>query len=139
LAPETPLAAPTAGGIVLLIDDEDTVREVAQRQLERGGYRVYAAPNGPAGLDMLREGIPDLAGVLLDLTMPHMMGDEVAHAIHELRPGTPIILMSGYSAEALAEQHANIGVVGFIQKPFSRATLLAAVERLLGGDTPAAG
>ncbi|HEX5691716.1 MAG TPA: PAS domain S-box protein, partial [Roseiflexaceae bacterium] len=135
LPQELPLAAAAAsGGTLLLIDDEDTVREVAQRQLERGGYRVYAAASGPAGLQMLREGIPGLAGVLLDLTMPQMMGDQVARAIHELRPGTPIILMSGYSAEALAEQHAHIGVVGFIQKPFSRGTLFATIERLLGNN-----
>jgi CheY-like chemotaxis protein len=127
----TAAAAPERRAL-LVIDDDASVRTVARRLLEQMGFDVHTAADGPSGLDMLAAGIDGLAGVLVDLTMPRMTGDAVARAIHDRWPGTPVVLVSGYSAEAFAAQQAGLAVAGFVQKPFSRASLRSAVERLLG-------
>ena len=116
---------------VLVIDDEDTVREITRRMLGRIGYGVLLANSGPAGLALLREGIPDLAAVLIDLLMPEMNGDAVARAIHERYPATPVILMSGYSAETIVEEYAATQLAGVMQKPFTIEALRAALADAL--------
>jgi two-component system cell cycle sensor histidine kinase/response regulator CckA len=122
-------SAPNHGSI-LVIDDEEAVRVVARNMLERCGFTVYAAANGPAGLEMLPE-LASLHGVVLDLTMPSMGGDTVARAIQKLRPGLPIVLMSGYSAIEVARQYAGLGIASFLQKPFTLDTLEGALRDMV--------
>jgi signal transduction histidine kinase/CheY-like chemotaxis protein len=110
-------------GAVLVIDDDEQVRRITARFLERMGFSVFSAPDGLTGLQLLRTGIPSLAAVLVDLTMPQLSGDVVARLVGELAPGTPVVLMSGYSASEIAAQHANLGVAAFVQKPFGFDTL----------------
>jgi two-component system, cell cycle sensor histidine kinase and response regulator CckA len=116
-------------GAILIIDDDQQVREISARFLQRMGFSVFTAPDGSAGLAMLRAGIPNLALVLLDLTMPQLSGDRVAQLIHELMPNTPVLLMSGYNARELENEHAGLGLAGFIQKPFSFDALQRAINQ----------
>jgi signal transduction histidine kinase/CheY-like chemotaxis protein len=135
-----PLAAPAAAttdwrgaGIVLVVDDDADVRAVATRILERRGFSVLTAADGLSGLEVFREQAGGLACVLLDMTMPHMSGEEAFRAMRRLDPDTPIILMSGYNEQEVISQFAGRRLAGFLQKPFTaedlRRLLAQIVER----------
>jgi CheY-like chemotaxis protein len=120
-----------AGRLVLVIDDDAEVRILAQRVLERGGYRVVLAEDGLIGVRYFTEHYTDIAAVLLDLTMPIMSGLETFNALQQIQPGIPILLCSGYSEEDATTHFVGRGLAGFIQKPFRPADLLAALHQKL--------
>lgn len=126
------LAPSPPAGTVLIIDDEPAVRAVLRRMLERLGLQVREAVDGPSGLMLLEELGDDLRAVLVDVTMPAMSGGAVAEQVTARRPGTPVVLMSGYPAEEVMRQHAHLPLAGVLQKPFSSAD----VRRLLGESGP---
>ena len=76
-----------SSGTILVVDDEETVRAVARKLLEKIGYRVLLAADGRAGLDLFRQQTQEIDVVLLDLTMPHMNGEETYREMRLLRPG----------------------------------------------------
>jgi two-component system, cell cycle sensor histidine kinase and response regulator CckA len=113
-APETQWAG---GGHILLVEDEDPVRMVAERALSRAGYTVTAASDGEEGLEKVQEGGKfDL--VLSDVVMPSMDGPAMAREIRKLVPDIPLIFMSGYAEEQLRKE-IDIGNMHFLAKPFS--------------------
>ncbi|HEU4328749.1 MAG TPA: response regulator, partial [Roseiflexaceae bacterium] len=116
-------------GTLLVIDDENEVRTLLELMLPRLGYQVRSAVDGIAGLRLLQNGIPDLAGVLVDLSMPGMSGGTVARHIRASLPDLPIILMSGYRVEDLDPQLEEIGGTAFLHKPFSMSHLLAVLTQ----------
>ncbi len=122
----------TGSGAVLVVDDESTVRAVAERYLERLGFRAICAPDGEAALELLRESDVAIRCVLLDLTMPRLGGLETYRELQQLRPELPVILMSGYNEQQAVERFSGGGLAGFLQKPFQlerlRACLRAALE-----------
>ncbi|MEM1194848.1 MAG: response regulator [Pseudomonadota bacterium] len=107
----------SAGGRVLLVEDEDMVRIVAERALARAGYQVTACPGGEEGLTALAEG-SDFDLVVSDVVMPGMDGPAMARAIRQQRPDMPILFMSGYAEEQLRKE-IDIPDMHFIAKPFS--------------------
>jgi PAS domain S-box-containing protein len=116
-------------GQVLVIDDEPDVRMVATRMLERLGFHVLIASNGPEALAMLPAVAAHLAVVFVDLAMPQMRGDAVAAAIRQQHPDLPLVVMSGYSAA----QHLPSGAhIAYLQKPFTLADLQAVLEAAVG-------
>ncbi|GAB4203019.1 MAG: hypothetical protein OHK0022_26740 [Roseiflexaceae bacterium] len=117
--------SPLNQGTLLVIDDESEVRTLLELMLPRLGYQVQTAADGPAGLRLFQQGLPDLVGVLVDLSMPGMSGDIVAQHIRAAQPDLPIILMSGYRAEDLDPQFEELSGVGFLHKPFSVQALMA--------------
>ena len=128
-----------AGGTVLAIDDEPSLREILSRLLARMGSRTVVAADGMQGLQSFSQQQDDIRLVLVDLAMPRMGGEEVVRALRPMRPGLPIILMSGYPVEKVGE-FAGVGVDGFLQKPFRAAHLdraigdaLASAWRRMGG------
>lgn len=130
-------AAPTAvagsfTGTALLIEDEERVRAVTSRMLERLGLIVYTAPNGEAGLAALDAGLPDLGLVLVDLTMPGIGGDVVARTVQLRWPGLPVVLMSGYGTAQIEQVLADTAPAAVLAKPFSLEALRGAVARALG-------
>lgn len=129
-APAPAASAATAQGTLLVVDDEEGVRDMIARMLEQLGYNAVVAASGQAALALLEAGIPDLCGVILDLTMPGMGGEAVSQAIQAIRPGTPIILMSGYSAEEATRQYQGPGLRDFLQKPFRREELAVALTSI---------
>jgi CheY-like chemotaxis protein len=110
-------------GVILVVDDEDMVREVAQMMLESFGYTVLAAVDGLEGLRLLKAH-ERIDAVLLDLTMPRMSGEETFREIHRLRPTLPIILVSGYNEQEVNDQFISQQIAGFIQKPFQLSELM---------------
>ncbi|MGI8990048.1 MAG: hybrid sensor histidine kinase/response regulator [Bryobacteraceae bacterium] len=131
--PTTPVPPVPRGKTVLVVDDEEVVRSVAQRTLEASGYQVHIAENGLRALDRFRAGPEKVDVVLLDLTMPLVDGEETYRRLQQLRPGISVILSSGYSSDALASRFAGRGFAGFLQKPYSARQLVETVARVLGG------
>lgn len=110
-------------GTVLVVDDEDTVRTVAQRMLERFGYTVLTAADGQEGVDVFRAHADEIVAVVLDMTMPRLAGDEAFREIRRIRADARVILMSGYNEQDATHRFAGKGLSGFLQKPFNSTEL----------------
>jgi PAS domain S-box-containing protein len=118
-------------GTILVVDDESTVRSVAQRTLEQYGYQVVLAENGHQAVDMLSDH-PEIRAIILDLAMPVMTGDQAVPYLRRIHPTVPIILTSGYAEADAREQFAGAGITTFLQKPYKAATLLESIAASLG-------
>lgn len=138
VAPDTPKpkSIPMAAqlrrgsGIILVVDDESAVREMAKCALESNGYSVLLAGDGLEAIRRVSE-YPEVRAVLLDLTMPRMGGDTAACQIRALRPELPILLSSGYFGSE-PEGGVERSWSGFLQKPYTAAELLQKLGCLLG-------
>jgi signal transduction histidine kinase/CheY-like chemotaxis protein len=111
---------------VLLVDDDERVRDVTARMLESGGHRVDVAGDGEQALRLLRENGYDM--VLTDVVMPKMGGLELAAAVEEIAPQTLVVLASGYPLDETIDP----SVVHFIPKPFQRRQLLESIAAIAG-------
>jgi PAS domain S-box-containing protein len=122
-------------GLVLVIDDEQAVRNAAVAALYRYGYRVATAKNGEEGAELFGRCPGEFAAVLLDLTMPVMGGDTALRTIRRIRPDVPVIASSGYSeTEAVRRMGCSLGpgeLTGFLQKPYTPAALAQKVREAL--------
>lgn len=124
-------------GLVLVIEDELLMCEVAKEMLEAHGLSVFTATNGQEGVALFREHAQDLRAVLLDLKLPGLSGEEVLREIHHVRPQTPVILVTALEEATARPRLADFPVAGFIQKPFYLGPLLRKVREVLdrmGGD-----
>ena len=118
-------------GAVLVVDDEESVRLVVRRMLERFGFTVLTAADGYEGLQVLRQHVEKIVAVLLDLTMPGMDGEETFRQMRHLRADVPVILSSGYDEQDVASRFAGKGLAGFIQKPYQPTELIAKLRSVL--------
>ena len=118
------------GGHILIVEDEDTVRLVAERALLRQGYKVTTACDGEEGLEKVQQGGGfDL--VVSDVVMPSMDGPAMAREIRKFAPALPVVFMSGYAEEQLRRQ-IDIENVHFMPKPFSVQQISDKVAQVLG-------
>ena len=118
-------------GLVLVVDDEETVRSVAQLALERHGFSVLLASDGMEALRVYDAEERDIALVVLDLTMPRMGGEETFRELRK-RDGTlRILLSSGYNEQETTHRFSGRGLSGFIQKPYTTTELLERVKAIL--------
>jgi signal transduction histidine kinase/CheY-like chemotaxis protein len=126
-------AAPSrpAEGTILVVDDDETVRDVASRMLRRMGYDVLAACDGREAVDLFRRQPQAIDCVLLDLTMPRMSGEAAFTEIRAIRPGVPVVMASGYNEQEVARRFTDQAVPGFIQKPFQSADLARKIQEAL--------
>ena len=115
----------SATELVLVVDDDEGIREMVEIALSDEGYEVMTAPHGAAALDLLQERPPSL--ILLDMRMPVMDGWQFAQAYHQ-RPGphAPIIVVT--AAREASDRAAQIGADGVLAKPFLLTDLIAVVE-----------
>ncbi len=120
VAEEAPAA--TGAATVLVIDDEESVRQFATKTLERSGFQVLAAANGAAAIEMCRRH-PEVGLVLLDLSMPGRSGHEVLPELRKLLPEVPIIVSSGYSEHETMGRFAGQQVKAFLPKPYTSKRL----------------
>jgi CheY-like chemotaxis protein len=125
-AAETP-----AGRTILVVDDEDGVREVACRILTGAGYQVLAAANGEEALAVADGHDGTIHAVITDVVMPRMNGAELARALRTRRPTVPVLYMSGYAAPLMTEQGLLEPGVTVLGKPFTRTQLLDAILAIL--------
>ncbi|MBX3737958.1 MAG: PAS domain S-box protein [Candidatus Didemnitutus sp.] len=134
-APMAPVTVAGRGRLVLVCDDEPSVREVASVVLRHAGFAVVEAGNGREALVIFSERRGAIALVLMDIMMPLLTGDRAAADIRQLEPGLPVIFMSGLM-ELDAVQAAMKNTIGqtppLLKKPFAAGDLLAAVARAVG-------
>jgi CheY-like chemotaxis protein len=119
-------------GLVLLVDDEEPVRNVGKRMLERIGFSVVTAGDGDEGVALYERLQDRVRCVLLDLTMPRMNGETAFREIRRIRKNAPIVVSSGYTREEVAEKFKDKGLTGFIQKPYQSGKLLETLRSILG-------
>jgi excisionase family DNA binding protein len=124
-------ASPAAGRPrVLVVDDEAAIRELLQKTLALAEYDVDLAPDGRTALDRLRIIPYDL--LITDLKMPGVDGLTVIREARRLKADIPVIIITGFSTEASAIEAVNLGVSGYLTKPFRVPRVLAAAAKALG-------
>ena len=131
-AAQTITNAASDGETVMVVDDEQIVRRSAKTMLERFGYSVVLAENGKEAVDLYRILADKIDVVLLDMTMPIMNGEQAFRELKTIRPDARVILSSGYNEGEAVRRFAGKGLAGFIQKPYSAATLAQKVRAVLG-------
>jgi two-component system cell cycle sensor histidine kinase/response regulator CckA len=124
-------AAPPASETILLIEDAEPLREMVQEILEGDGFRVLAAANGERALQAASAHAGPIALVITDVVMPGMSGPAVAKRLQAVRPGTRVLLMSGYTDSAAGSEGGIDSGAHFIQKPFSADALLRKVREVM--------
>lgn len=116
-------------GTVLLVDDEETIRALGSEMLRELGFRVLTAEDGRHALEVLKEH-DDVSFVILDLTMPHMDGEQAFREIRRLRPDMKVIMSSGYNEQEVTQRFVGKGLAGFIQKPYKLSTVRDVISKL---------
>jgi nitrogen-specific signal transduction histidine kinase/CheY-like chemotaxis protein len=124
---------------VLIVDDEEIVRHTAKAALERYGYHPGIATNGQDAIRIYAERGQEIALVLLDLTMPGLSGEETAKELLRVNPDCNILLSSGYNESEATRNLGSIRICGFLQKPYTAATLADKVRQCLHPSPPASG
>ena len=118
-------------GTVLVVDDEDTVRKVARRILERAGFETLGACHGREAIEILNEDPERITAVLLDLRMPVMDGAETLPALRFLRPNIPVVVASGYSEHEIADRVSGEASTAVLAKPYRATQLLDAMRQVM--------
>ena len=116
-------------GSILLVEDEDMVRAVAERALTRQGYTVESAVDGEEAVELLKQG-RDYDLIVSDVVMPNIDGPTMGRMARDMRPGIRILFMSGYAEEQLRKTIA-LDNVGFLPKPFTIPQIAKAVADIL--------
>ena len=117
--------------VVLVVDDEDAIRRMSRRILEKGGYRVMEASNGTEALALLADDTP-LDLLMADLEMPELAGEEMARRIRAARPDLKVLYVTGHIDRLFDERRLWEGEA-FLDKPFTAGGLLEAVSLILYG------
>ena len=118
---------------VLVIDDEEAIRQVARDILGSYGYRVLLAEDGEEGIAVFRSQSRQIDLVILDMVMPKRGGRETLLKLQEIDPGVRVLFSTGYSQNGKVNEILALGVKGFIQKPYQIRDLLAKVREILDG------
>jgi CheY-like chemotaxis protein len=121
-------------GTILVADDEEGVRMVIRRMLEKLGFHVLLAADGRSALEIFRDHGDEIVCVLLDLTMPHLDGEQAFREMRRIRPDVKVILSSGYNEQEATQCFAGKGLTGFIQKPYQLAAFTAELRDLLRSE-----
>jgi nitrogen-specific signal transduction histidine kinase/CheY-like chemotaxis protein len=119
-------------GVILAVDDEQIVRNLVQQALMRAGYEVLLAGNGAEALSVFSRNASRISLVLLDLVMPVMSGEEALPHLLTMKPGVPVVVSSGHREEECRVKLKEPRVAGFLQKPYTAASLAAKVQDVLG-------
>ncbi|HYT75793.1 MAG TPA: response regulator [Vicinamibacterales bacterium] len=128
--PPRPASAAGTRARVLVVDDEATIRDLLSKTLALAEYDVDMAPDGRTALDRLRLISYDL--LITDLRMPGVDGLTVIREARRLKADLPVIIITGFSNEASAIEAVNLGVSGYLTKPFRVPRVLAAASKALG-------
>jgi PAS domain S-box-containing protein len=120
-------------GNILVVDDEELVRNMARFTLERYGYNVELAMDGSEAVAIFASRPDDFAAVLLDLTMPVMRGEDALRAIRQVRPNVPVVLSSGYTEADAMARFADSAPAGFLQKPYTATALARRIKQAVRG------
>jgi hypothetical protein len=130
---DAPSQRTPAGETVLVVEDEEALRDVTERIFIRNGYNVLTAANGPDALAVVAGHLGAIHLLLTDVVMPQMLGKEVAARVRALRPDIEVLFMSGYAQPVLASQGRLEPGVVLLDKPFSEAELINKAAQVLNG------
>lgn len=125
-------------GTVLLVDDEETVRGIGAEMLKELGFNVVTANDGREAVEAYKAGT-DFSFVILDLTMPHMDGEQCFRELRMLNPDVKVIMSSGFSELEVTQKFAGKGLAGFIQKPYKLSVLREGIMKLYPADNQLSG
>ncbi|MCC6795919.1 MAG: PAS domain S-box protein [Candidatus Hydrogenedentes bacterium] len=137
IAEEEPVDSDTiwhGAGTVLVVDDEQNVREVTKRMLRKLGFEALLAGETSTAMTMI-DNRNDISAVILDLSMPDMDGRRALIEIKRTCPGIPVLIASGYDMKIVSKRFPEGEVAGFIQKPFSLTALSAHLRNVLAAPT----
>jgi PAS domain S-box-containing protein len=127
-----------SGELVLVVEDEASIREATRRVLAGHGYRVLTAACGEEALAIAARAPEPVDVLLTDVMMPNMLGTEVADRLRGMQPGLRVLFMSGYAQGLLSAQGATQPRMELIEKPFTHPDLLAKVREVLAAPAPPA-
>ncbi len=132
----SPIETTTPGGkeTILLVEDDDMIRELCAELLVGVGYNVISAGNGKEALEIFQKDKDRISLILLDLIMPVMDGWQCLAKILRIDPKAKVIIASGYIASGLAKGMQAKGAMGFVQKPFETSQLLTTIRKILDND-----
>ena len=133
--PEASLLMSRNEGKVLLVEDEESARELARIVLERSGFEVAEARDGSEAVEIFNQGPDKINWVLLDLTMPNLDGLETFRCLQQIRPDVRVILCSGHPELEAMSRFADLGLFGFLQKPYEPEELLASLRGREASDS----
>jgi len=117
-------------GTILIVDDEESIREMAGMMLRRMGFDTLTAENGEHGLEVYRQHQSEIIAVLLDMTMPKLDGKGCFRELRRINKDVRVILSSGYNEEDATSRFAGQGLSGFIQKPYSPKDLREKIQAI---------
>jgi excisionase family DNA binding protein len=134
MVPSAPPASRSGRPHVLVVDDEASIRDLLSKTLALAEYDVETAPDGNAALERLRDGHGGVDLLIADLKMPGMDGLSLIRQVKRLKADLPIIIITGFSTESSAIEAVNLGVAGYLTKPFRVPQVLAAAAKALGAS-----
>jgi PAS domain S-box-containing protein len=135
VTPDPPVVSRRGNETILLVDDEEMIRELGRAILERQGYRVLQADDGLTALNVYQQFAGEIDLIVLDLTMPNLSGRETFRRLRELDPNVGVLLSSGYSTDEFEPGELD-GILGFVPKPYRIEELAAAVRAALDRINP---
>jgi two-component system, cell cycle sensor histidine kinase and response regulator CckA len=121
-------------GTILIADDEESICAVGKQMLGRLGFDALLAADGREAVELFRQHPAKIDCVLLDLTMPHMDGEQAFREMRRIRSDIKVILCSGYNMQDATQRFAGKGLAGFIQKPYNLTQLREALREALDHD-----
>jgi PAS domain S-box-containing protein len=117
--------------LILVVDDEDNIREITKSTLEKFGYRVIAALDGNNGVDVYMQHRDEIAAVITDIAMPNLDGPGMIRAIKNIDPTMKVIAMSGLMNPEQSAKLETLSVKSFLSKPFTAETLLTTLAQVI--------
>jgi len=130
VSPENDTATAGKPTTIMVVDDDDAIRDLCREMLEQAGFHVVTAADGVVAVELLRQSPSTVDAVLLDMTMPRLSGVETFRALVEIRPDLPVIVASGYSEQDAGATFQGSGPSGYLQKPYRLKELVSALERI---------
>ena len=117
--------------LILIIDDEETVRNLVMEILERYGYRTLLAEDGEEGVELYKKHGDAIKLIIIDMIMPKLGGLETFLILKDINPSVKALLSTGYSHSERVQEILNSGVKGFIKKPYNMNELLIEVRKVI--------
>jgi two-component system CheB/CheR fusion protein len=131
VVPDEPMTTTPNQPVVLVIDDEDIVRQTTGAMLRKMGYAVLLAEGGAEGVEIFSAAQAEIALVILDMSMPVMSGKETLSRLRTINNEVPVLIFSGYNEQHVQRHFEGMKISGFVQKPFTGHQIASAVHALL--------
>ena len=132
----TTTTLPGGSETILIVDDEEAVLRFAEKMLARAGYSILTAGGGPQAVGIFAENAQNIDLVVLDVIMPNMDGSDVYRELKKINADVRVVLASGYSMDSQSAELFQLGVYGFMQKPFDEEELCRTVRNALDSQHP---